>query len=62
MRAVELYRRHSPDELVRMAEEIRRNPANRQHGGLYHFTPAARRKLNEIRWAIYFHLQDRGRP
>lgn len=62
MRSVELYRRHSLDELVRMAEEIRANPANRLDGGLYHFTRAARRKLNEISWAIYFHLQDRGRP
>lgn len=58
MSAVDLYRRHTIEELVEMADAIRRDPESRAEGGVELYTPRARQKLNEIGWAIYYHQRD----
>ena len=65
--AVNLYRKHSPAELVAMQEAIRNEPANKMPPrSLYLYVPKARKKLDAIAQAITFHLQDKreaeGRP
>ncbi|MBU2233146.1 MAG: hypothetical protein KKG69_17920 [Alphaproteobacteria bacterium] len=53
LRLAEAY---SVAELIEMAEDIRSDPANTDpgygKGGLHLYTPSARRKLDNLSWAI----------
>lgn len=68
MDAVKLYRKYSIDELQAMAAKIKADPANQyarnsvqRATSIYLYTPAARRKLDAIAWAITYHLQENRR-
>lgn len=58
MDAVKLYKKYSIDELQKLAQEIRDNPENQLVGEFYLYTKKARKKLDEISWAITYHLKD----
>lgn len=66
-RALELYKRHDQDALLRMSAEIEADPANAAEvGSIYLHSAPARRKLADIAQAIAFHMADTreraGRP
>ena len=55
-----MYRKHTMEELVEMDKALMADPANRNPpGGLYVYTPKARRKMKAIAEAITYHLADR---
>jgi hypothetical protein len=60
MDAAKLYQKYSMDELIRMEKDICNDPKNKQDG-FYIYTPKARKKLDEIAWAITYHLRDNRR-
>lgn len=61
MSALNLYKRNTQAELVAMQEAIRSDPANKLPPGssLYIYTPKARKRLNDIAWAIRYHTEDK---
>lgn len=60
-RALALYKKHSLEELAAMREAVVTDPANRntQPGSIYLFSPKARKKLDELAWAVRYHLDDK---
>lgn len=60
---VGLYQNLTMVQLVELQQAIRDDPASAcpkyKNGGLWLFTPAARRKLDAIAWAITHHLSDK---
>lgn len=62
MNGVALFKRYSMAELIAMKEDIQRKPENQMKpGSLYLYTPKARKWLDEIGWAIYYHLTNRSK-
>ncbi len=58
-RSLDLYNRYSAEELQAMATPIKRIPENQMpKGSLYLYTPKARKKLDDIAWAIQQHIAD----
>lgn len=63
MNAITLYRRHDKAALLAMQAAIMADPDSRNtSGGLYIYTPAARRKLDAIAVAITMHEAEDKRP
>ncbi len=60
-RALNLYKRHSMEALTAMQQAICDDPAcrNPEKGSIWIYTPAARKKLADIAWAIRYHMEDR---
>lgn len=59
MNAITLYRRHDKAALLAIQAAIMSDPGNRNtSGGLYIYTPRARRKLDAIAVAITMHMDD----
>ncbi|MBG6083106.1 hypothetical protein [Rubrivivax gelatinosus] len=59
-RALQLYRKYSQEELVRMQEALCADPQSRNtSGGIYLYTAPVRRKLADIAQGITYHLVDR---
>lgn len=59
-RGLALYKRHSMEELGSMQRAIHADPACRNlSGGIHLYTPNARKKLEDIAWAIRYHLDDK---
>lgn len=59
-RRLTLFLKHSPEELHAMQDRIKADPANRMpKGSVYLYIPKARKKLEDIAWAITYHMQDR---
>ena len=59
--ALTLYRRKTKQELVEMQRQIETDPSNRTPRDgrtIYLYTPKARKKLDDIAWAIRYHLDD----
>lgn len=62
-KAYTLYRKHTQAELQSMYEAIQADPANKSAPGELHlYIPAARKKMDDIKWAIQYHLQDKKEP
>lgn len=59
MKAYELQKRYTVQELVDMAERIRQEPKNQLQGQFDLYTKNARKKLDEIAWAIFHHQKER---
>ncbi len=54
-----LYTRHSMEELQAMRVAVEQDPANRETpGGLYIYTAKARKQLEAIAWAMFYHIKD----
>ena len=60
-RALNLYRKHSMEQLAAMQQAIHNDPTcrNPEAGSIYIYTPKARTKLQDIAWAIRYHLDDK---
>lgn len=61
-RAYDLYKRHTAEELVAMQQTISNDPAMRMPSGvgsIWLYLPKARKKLQDIAWAITYHLGDK---
>lgn len=60
-RALDLYKKHSLEELAAMREEVTRDPANKntQPGSIYLFSPKARKLLDDLAWAVRYHLDGK---
>lgn len=61
-RAHDLYKRKTQAELLEMQQAITSDPANRtppEQNSIYLYTPKARKKLEDIAWAIRYHLDDK---
>lgn len=60
-RALDLYKKHSLEELAAMREAVVMDPAskNTQPGSVYLFSPKARKKLDDLAWAVRYHLDDK---
>ena len=63
-RAISLYRRYTMAELTAMQKAICDDPANANPGhtgggSIYLYTAKARKKLDDIAWAISYHMADR---
>lgn len=60
-RALALYKRYSLAELAAMREEVTRDPANKntQPGSIYLFSPKARKLLDDLAWAVRYHLENK---
>jgi hypothetical protein len=58
-----LYRNLTVEQLGELRRQVEADPksANPMHGkgSIYLYTPAARRKLDAIAWAITYHLEDK---
>jgi hypothetical protein len=65
MDACQLADKFTTAELLERMKKIKENPKN-QLTGFYLYTPAARRKMAAITWAITYHMQEerraRGEP
>ncbi len=59
-RALRLHERHTRAELVAMVAELQDDPASQQWGALHLLTPKARRRLDDLMLAIYWHDAPRG--
>lgn len=60
MNAINLYRKHTQAELIAKRDAITADPTNRAApGGIYIYTPSARRKLDAIDTAITMHMADK---
>lgn len=59
--ALNLYKRKTMDELTAMQVAIHNDPVSRMPpgSGIYLYTPKARKKLQDIAWAITYHLSDK---
>lgn len=60
--AHDLYKRKTQAELVEMQRAICADPANRtppEQKSIWIYTPKARKKLEDIAWAIKYHLDDK---
>ena len=59
--ALTLYKRKTQAELTAMQQAIRDDPACRMPpgSGIHIYTPKARKKLQDIAWAIRYHLDDK---
>lgn len=59
MNAVKLFQKYSQSELTEMQSKLMSNPANRNRdkNSIFIYNIATRRKLKEIEWAIFHHLQ-----
>lgn len=54
-----LYQRHDLAALQALRVAVEQDPANREApGGLHLYTPKARKRLEAIAWAIYYHMKD----
>ncbi len=54
-----LYQCHDLAALQAMRVAVEQDPANRAApGGLYLYTPKARKRLEAIAWAIFYHMKD----
>lgn len=60
-RGLALYKKHSLEELAAMSEAVTKNPANKntQPGSIYLYSPKARKWLDDIAWAVRYHLDDK---
>ena len=60
MKAYELSKRYNIDRLLEMDKEIKEDPANKNtdKNSIYLYTKSARKKLDEIGWAIIFILKN----
>ena len=63
-RAHDLYKRHTQTELTAMQQAITSDPASQNpdaanHGSIWLYTPKARKKLEDIAWAIRYHMDDK---
>lgn len=60
-RALDLYKRHSVEELTTMQRAIQDDPTcrNPERGSIWIYTPKARKKLADIAWAIRYHMDDK---
>lgn len=60
-RAHDLYKRRTIEELLAKGEAVRADPANKnpQAGSIYLYTPKARKLLDDIAWAIKYHMDDK---
>jgi hypothetical protein len=60
-RAYDLFKRHSVDELISKQQAVRADPAskNTQPGGIHIYTPKARKLLEDIAWAVRYHMEDK---
>ena len=58
--ALSLYHRKTQAQLVAMQEALHLDPASLNlQGGIHLFTPKVRKKLDDIGWAITYHLDDK---
>ena len=60
IKAAKLYRKHTMTELLAMQEEIVNDPSNKAAGGIFKYTSAAMKKLDELAWAITYHLREKN--
>lgn len=58
MNAVDLYRKFTIEELQEKERTIKSDKKNQLTGQLYLYTKPARKKLDAIALAIYYHLKD----
>jgi len=59
MNAYKLYIKYSIDDLVKLSEQLTANPANKIDAiSPYIYNKKILRKLDNIRWAITYHLRD----
>ena len=56
-RAYTLYKRYSLEKLESMGEQIRKE--EKAPDGIYLYPKNVRKKLDDIAWAITYHLGDR---
>lgn len=60
-RALRLHQLHSREELVAMQERVTRDPeSSAKGGGIHLYNPKARKLLDDIGWAIYWHGSPQG--
>jgi len=59
-RALRLHRRHTRDELAAQVQALRDDPSAQQAGTLHLLTPRARRLLDDLLLALYWHDAPRG--
>lgn len=60
-RGLNLYKKHSLQELAAMSDAVTSDPANKntQPGSIYLYSPKARKLLEDIGWAVRYHLDDK---
>ena len=58
-RAVRLYETKTKAELGEMLQQIK--PDN-QNGGIYLYKPSTSKKMDDIAWAITYHMADERKP
>lgn len=52
------YYKYSMEELLEMQQKIQDNPKNQKKGGFYLYTREARKKLDDIAWAITAKIRE----
>lgn len=60
-RGLNLYKRYTQAELTAMREAICADPANKNitPGCVYLYVPKARKQIDDIAWAIRYHMEDK---
>jgi hypothetical protein len=60
-RALRLHQLHSREELVAMLERVTNDPESQaKDGGIHLYTRKARKLIDDITWAIYWHGAPQG--
>lgn len=59
-RALRLHEHHTRAELVEKLEAVKADPCSFTEGGLHLFTPQARRLMDDLLLAIYWHDASGG--
>lgn len=59
-RAYDYYKKYSIEQLVKMQTKIESDPKNKNtKGGIWLYKPSANKRLDDISWAITWHLGDK---